>query len=180
MNVALSNTGVALSVTVSSMTKIFNVFISFIAYDNTLTNVYSGNYEYNTFLASSTLTNTPASTLVPNLIDFTGITGFIIGSSSSSTFLFNSTFSEGKFNFYTSTSFQYLNFNYFFITGSYCSNCAGYNIYYNGVCYNTCPQGTFLNGTNCIACPTGSSWNGQTCIPICTGGRLWSVINNCC
>jgi hypothetical protein len=41
---SLNSTGLAISITVTSATKVFTVFLSVIAYDNTFQNVYSGNY----------------------------------------------------------------------------------------------------------------------------------------
>jgi len=47
INVSFQSQGIALVVTLNSISKVFNVFLSIIAYDNTLANAFTGNFEYN-------------------------------------------------------------------------------------------------------------------------------------
>lgn len=44
INVAIVATGVSLSITLTSATKVFNIFLSLITYDNTFQNAFSGNF----------------------------------------------------------------------------------------------------------------------------------------
>lgn len=46
-NVNFQSQGIALIITLNSNSKVFNVFLSIIAYDQTLQNTFSGNFEYN-------------------------------------------------------------------------------------------------------------------------------------
>lgn len=179
-NVAVNTSGVSLSVTVTSNTKVFSVYLSLIAYDCTLQNVVASNYEYTAYFPNPSLSTALTYPLPNHSLDFYGVTGFLITNTGSS-FLFETAFtSSATFTFSTASNFQYLSFNYFFLNPPLCSNCPNYPIYYANACYNSCPSGTFLNGTTCSTCPTGQTWNGNACIPICTGGQVYNPSTGNC
>lgn len=143
INVTMIAAGVSVSITVSSATKLFNVFLSLVAYDSTLQYAYSGFYSYDNYFPSYSLTAAVKFALENNTLDFYGVNGFIIGNNNSQ-FLFDAKFSLSTgFTFTTASNFQYLTFNYFFISGPLCSACNGYPLYYQGRCYSDCPMNTF-------------------------------------
>ena len=193
LNIIATALGVSLKLTVTTNTKVFNVFISYIAWDINTKYTVGGSYEYNTYSPRSSLT-TSVSNVQANMIDVSGITGFII---SNGPFLINTTFTNSRqFNFYTFTNFTYLSYSYFFLNYPPCSDCSGNPYLFNGSCYAscpapsyqvngscfTCPQGQIFNGTACInsmpQCPTGQTWNGTNCIItasiICPNGLSWN------
>ena len=55
INVAHQSHGIAMLITLNSNSKVFNVFLSIIAYDQTLTSAFGGNYEYNSYVPVKTL-----------------------------------------------------------------------------------------------------------------------------
>lgn len=92
VNITATAMGVSLKLTVTTNTKVFNVFISFIAWDVNTKYTIGGSYEYNSYSSRSSL-STSVSNVQTNMIDVSGITGFII---SNGPFLINTTFSNSK------------------------------------------------------------------------------------
>ena len=69
----------ALSITITSVTQVYTIYLSFIAYTSQLNDVYAGSYIYDSFLPTSYLsTEIEGYTPSAHAIDFYGFNGFII------------------------------------------------------------------------------------------------------
>ena len=188
INATVLTNGVSLSITVTSVTQVYTIYISIVAYTSALTDVYAGTYTYDTFFPASSL-STQINGYVPTpfAISLYGFSGFIINNNGSN-FSFRASLLSNTFSFMTSSSFNYLTFSYFFLNYTACFNCPGYPYYYIGQCYTTCPPNTSPVGFNCnptTVCPPGKLYNpttgkcecppgfyGDTCQIPCTGGRI--------
>jgi hypothetical protein len=92
LNISATTQGVSLKLTITTNTKVFNVFISFIAWDANTKYTVGGSYEYNTYNARSSLSTT-ISNVQSSMIDVSGISGFII---SNGHFFINTTFTNNR------------------------------------------------------------------------------------
>ena len=74
----------ALSITITSVTQVYTIYLSFIAYTNRINDAYAGSYTYDSFLPTSYLsTEIEGYTPSPHAIDFYGFNGFIIANDGS-------------------------------------------------------------------------------------------------
>jgi len=92
LNITATAQGVSLKITVTTNTKVFNVYISFIAWDVNTKYTVGGSYEYNTYSPKSSLSTT-VSNVQTNMVDVSGITGFIIINGH---FFINTTFTNNR------------------------------------------------------------------------------------
>lgn len=71
-------TGIAITVSVTTVTQVQTLFVSYIAFGSDLENIFIGNYTYDTYVPSAVLTHVPSVSLRENVGDFYGFNGFII------------------------------------------------------------------------------------------------------
>ena len=193
LNVAVTSGGVSLKLTVTTSVKVYNAYVSVLAWSMSATSVVGDTYQYNTFAPLSELSSNSigVSGDPEDRFGMFGFSGFIV---SAGQFWLSANLVNNQFAFTTATTFQYLSFGYFFVSVPACSDCPGYPYPYNGVCQANCPPGTYLSNGRCIPvsnqCPPGTYWNGTACCPsthtpTCPAGTFWNgtaccpVTTNC-
>lgn len=151
--------GIAISLSVTTATKVDSIYISFIAFQDFDLPIVGGRYTFDSAIdtADKGFYYVPETDVPPNFARLYGLTGFLIN------------FNRQKINFsteWTSISFvyeigdvtllKYFSFSFIFFSGTECQDCLGYQILHNGTCLSSCPIGTFLTTDNtCINCGTG-------------------------
>ena len=142
MKIGILSSGVSLRITATTSTKIFNVFVSILAWSAQAQYVLGDTYEYNSFAPVKSLSSGAVSLSYGSTHDMFGFSGFIVQNGQ---FSISGTYTNGMFSFISVTSFQYLSFSYFFISMPDCADCPGYPYPYNGVCQVSCPAGSYLS-----------------------------------
>ena len=137
--------GIAVTLSVTTITQVNSIYISYVAYQNTNLNIAMGSYAYDPNNGEG-FAHAPAITIPRNYARVYGITGFIINYNAQGiTFKTEWTGFEFKFHLGISEELtKHLTYHYIFFIGSECGDCPGYPISFNGTCVNVCPTGSFL------------------------------------
>lgn len=179
INTEINSTGIAVSITVTTVTQIQSIFISYIGWGSEFTEIHTGSFLFDTYVASASLAHTPSVNLTKNLVDFYGFNGFILNNNGAD-FKLSTSWTSNQFKFTTNSNYRYLSFNYFFVLGGSCTQCKGYPIFYEKNCVAYCPTGSNYNGQTCITCVTAQKWNGTECVDRCDSGKIWNVTSQSC
>lgn len=179
INQQVNVTGIAITVSVTTVTQVQSLFISYIAFSSSYTGASIGSYLYDSYIPSSNLFYTPQTSISINLAQFYGFNGFIL-SNGGSGFGLTVAWNGAQFGFTTQSNYQYISFNYFFIVGGPCSACKDFPIILNGKCIAYCPSGSNYDGKTCITCLDSQRWHETNCVNRCTNGRVWDVTSQTC
>ena len=179
INKEINETGIAVTISVTTITQVHSLLVSYIGYGSEFSNIYVGNYLFDTYLPSANLIHAPVSNVSGNVVDFYGINGFILNNNGAD-FRIATTWNGNQFRFNTLSNFRWLSFNYIFILGAGCTACKGYPILYDGNCIAYCPTGSNYNGKTCITCVASQKWNGTECIDRCDSGKIWNASSSTC
>jgi hypothetical protein len=179
INKAINATGISVTIEVTTVTQVHSLFVSYIAYGTGFSGFVSGNYLFDTYIPSASLSYSISQNLTNDIVDFYGFNGFILDNNGAD-FQLSAAWTGSKFNFVTKSNYRYVNFNYFFWIGTSCSDCSGYPIYYNNSCIAYCPTGANYNGNTCITCVASQSWNGTACVNRCSNGKIWDIPSQTC
>jgi cysteine-rich repeat protein len=162
---SVSKQGISILISSTSATQVYSLFVSYVVYDPNIQNLVAGNYLYNRYVATNSLSHTPPIGVSNNNIAFHGFSGFILSNNKGNIALSGSLI-KGNFTFASSSNLYYLSYNYFYLIGGPCGQCVGFGINYNGNCVATCPPKSYFNGVTCIVCSDGQVWNGTACVVI--------------
>jgi hypothetical protein len=174
-------TTIVLVVSASSISQIFSLHISYIAFENA-TNLYSaGLLQFDSGSAASLTSSItiPASPLV----FFDGLSGFVLYNQQTVISLDAAFNGQSELKFTLSPNATYLNYQYFVVPdpGNPCFVCESRPLFQQGACVAQCSQGSPVNGQcNSSVCPAGEQWDGTQCTLICTGGRAWNSTAAAC
>lgn len=163
----------------TTATQVQAVLISYIGWGSEFSDIYAGNYLFDTYIASASLTHNPPTNVTANLADFYGFNGFILNNNGAD-FRLSTVWNGNQFRFSTLSNYRYLSFNYFFVLGTSCSWCKGYPIFYEKNCIAYCPTGSNYNGKTCISCVASQKWNGTECVDRCDSGKIWNTTSQTC
>lgn len=167
-------------ISVTTVTQVHALHISYLAWSGNNLNIVSGKYAYE-YSASFEIIHTPAAHIGRNYARLHGLDGFIINHNSQA-LDFSTNWTGSKFIFDLGTSqrlTQFFSFQYVFFVGSECAGCTGYPLSYNGKCVSFCPPGSFPTSENtCIFCGDGYIWNGDVCQKQCPQGQILNMIAN--
>ena len=133
---ATNSSGITVLITVTTVTQVHGLHISYIAWISTKLNTVVGNYTYDPALGMTDIGYSPLSNIGISYARIFGLTGFIINNNYQNISL-STTWTGSKFQFDFALSqklVQYFSFNYIFFIGSQCSSCPGYDFVSNGVC----------------------------------------------
>lgn len=183
---SVNASGIVVLITVTTITQVQAIHISYIAWGLTRLNVAAGNYTYDATVPNTVIYDisySPLAAIGPNYARIFGFTGFIINYNYQNLSL--STSWDGnifRFDFALSQKMvQYYSFQYMFFIGSLCGSCPGYDFMYNGVCSDVCPPGSYPTpDKTCITCGDGYYFDGATCIKLCPTGQILNPLNNQC
>ena len=181
INHEVNGTGIAITVSVTTVTQVQSLFVSYIAYGSDLENIYLGQYIYDAYAAAINLAHIPNVDISKNLVDFYGFNGFILGNNRNS-FALTAKWSGNQFNFLTNSNYRYISFTYFFMLGSSCSNCKNNPIFYQDKCLSYCPLNTNYTGKTCVECSISQKFNGTGCADKChsSTGKIWDNFTQSC
>ena len=149
---ATNSSGIAVMLSVTTITQVNSIHISYLAWGEITLEIIHGNYMYD-YNPSKDITHIPSQNIGRNYARLFGISGFIINNQNQGVSLSTQwTGSKFIFDLGSSTALtQYLTFNYIFFIGSECSECPGYPYIYKERCQQVCPPGSFPTSENtCI------------------------------
>ena len=180
---SVANTsGIAVTLSVTTITQVNSIYISYIAYQDTVLRVIHGSYAYD-LKTGEGLAHAPLTSVPRNYARLYGISGLIINFNYQSLY-FSTLWTGHEFQFGLAASeslVQYLTYEYIFFAGSECEDCPGYPISFNGTCVNACPPNTFITPENvCLSCGEGRYWNGTACAVKCPAGQYMNPTTNQC
>lgn len=135
-----NSSGIAIFFSVTTITQVHSIHISYIAWETTNIDIVTGKYVQNIDNLIE-ISHTPISRVGRNYARIFGITGFIINNKGQE-ITFSTNWSGTMFNFIldASTPFiKYLSFEYLFFLGSECSDCVDYPLIFEGTCRKFCP-----------------------------------------
>ena len=180
-----NSSGISVVVSVTSITQVHGLHISYLAWTTPTLKVAMGSFVFNAGPSSpnSDIWHSVGEGVGANFARINGVTGFIINHSFQDLSL-SITWTGSKFMFNLGSSqklTQYLSFSYLFFIGSECTGCTGFEISYNGICVSECPPGTSRTfESTCIKCGDGYFWDGAKCQKLCPSGQFLNVTNNEC
>lgn len=180
---SVANTsGIAVTLSVTTITQVNSIYISYIAYQDTVLRVIDGSYAYD-LKTGEGLAHAPIISVPRNYARLYGMSGLIINFNYQSVY-FSTEWTGHEFHFglgASETLVQYLTYEYIFFAGSECEDCPGYPISFNGTCVNACPPNTFITPENvCLSCGEGRYWNGSACAVKCPAGQYMNPATNQC
>ena len=177
-----NTSGISVTFSVTTITQVNSIYISYIAYQETSLSLITGRYSYDP-TSGYGLAHTPNTMIPRNYARVYGISGFIINYNQQR-IMFGTEWTGHEFYFHlgpSQTLVQYLSYQYIFFTGSECQDCPGYSISHEGSCVNFCPPNTFLTPENvCMTCGEGRYWNGTACQVSCPNGQFLNPTSNLC
>ena len=177
-----NTSGITAAFSVTTITQVNSIYVSFIAYQSTYLELAYGSFAYDPNNGQG-FTLTPPAPIPRNYARAYGITGFIINYNMQD-ILFKTEWTGFEFRFHLGSNealVQYLTYQYIFFIGSECSDCPGYPISFNGTCVSVCPPNSFLTPENvCLSCGEGRFWNGTACVVQCPKGQYLNPISNKC
>ena len=150
-----NTSGIAVLISVTTVTQVQSIYISYIAWVQTQLNIVAGNYIYEPVAGSYEVAHNPDSIVGRNYARIFGITGFIFNYNFQNISL-SSTWTGSRFTFdfgQSQTLIQYFSFQYIFFIGSECGSCPGYPFASQGKCHKNCPAGSYpTQEQTCITC----------------------------
>lgn len=178
-----NTSGITVLITVTTVTQVQSLHISYVAWISTKLSLVSGNFTYEPADGVFEIAHSPSDNIGRNYARIHGLTGFIINHNYQN-ISFSTTWTGTKFIFDLGLSqklTQYFSFTYLFFIGSECGSCPGYEFVSNGVCVETCPPGSYPTvEKTCITCGDGYYWDGSGCIKLCPTGQTLNVARNLC
>ena len=164
-------------ITLTTVTQVHALHISYIAWINSKLSFVVGNYTYEPSANVLEIAHSPSANIGRNYARIFGLTGFIINHNYQN-ISFSTTWTGAKFIFNLGVSqrlVQYFSFSYIFFLGSECGSCPGYEFMSNGVCADVCPAGSYpTTEKTCVTCGDGYYWDGSSCIKLCPTCLLYT------
>lgn len=140
-----NTSGIAVLISVTTVTQVQALHISYIAWLRTDLTIVSGSYIYEPNNNNFEVAHSPDSIIGRNYARIFGVTGFIINYNFQ-TISLTTNWTGSRFTFdwaQSQTLLQYFSFEYIFFIGSECGGCPGYEYVSNGRCYQNCPAGSY-------------------------------------
>ena len=177
-----NSSGIGVLITLTTITQVHAIHLSYIAFHETTLTLVRGNYIYDSSI-SKIIEHIPSDNIGRNYARIHGITGFIINQNHQEIY-FNSKWTGNKFIYDLGISqklTQYLSYSYIFFLGSECSDCPGFPIIHEGKCVQACPINYFVTPEKiCLTCGDGQNWNGTACQKSCPVGQFLNrAIDEC-
>ena len=154
--------GITVLISTTSATQIHALFVSYIAYDPSIKNVFAKSVVYDEYVGIKTHQH-EMDTSVNMHVMFCGVSSFII-SNNGATFGLSISMNDLGSVVNTASNFYYFSYADFSLMGGKCGQCVGYNIYHDGNCVDACPPNSYYNGEKCITCGTNQVWDGAKCV----------------
>ena len=166
----------------TTITQVHSIVVSYVVWDETDLNLVNGNYILPDDIGIE-ISHSPFNEIGRSYARIFGITGFIILHKDQE-IQFNTKWTGSKFLFVFDISrplVRYLSYQYIFFMGSVCASCPGRPYYFDKKCYKYCPENTYASIDHiCVDCGEGYYWNGTTCVKICGTGQILNIATNEC